>query len=143
MYLPCGGILSGVNIPILIYMFYSVMQAVLGILVIVLVWGGRHGLGSRLRFRNGIESLLDQDLDRILWCGRFISEDECDRLVGRSTFWSLKSFPPRARSSAWRTFFREIVARSAVARMPSMIEVYCATSSEVTAESSQLRGHRR
>jgi hypothetical protein len=50
------------------------------------------------------------------------------------TFCSLKSTPPSAVSRPARIFLRDIVSRSAVARMPSMMDLYLASSSAVTAD---------
>lgn len=50
----------------------------------------------------------------------------------KGTFCSPRSLPPSAVSRPMRIFFLETVARSAVARMASIIEEYRAFSSEVT-----------
>jgi hypothetical protein len=74
------------------------------------------------RTGEAVESLLDQGLDGVL--GR--KHQRLSRGKSRSaepTFWALRSLPPSCDSKPARIFFRVTVVRSAVFRMPSMMEV--------------------
>lgn len=55
-----------------------------------------------------------------------------EQIMRMRTFCSLRSLPPSEVSRPCRIFLREMVSRLAVARMPSMMAVYCWRSSELT-----------
>lgn len=85
---------------------------------------GRGGHVDIVGARDGIESAFDELLNGSLVIVSALKRRGKDsRCAMQLTFCALRSLPPRDVSRPCRIFFREIVERSAVARIPSIMEV--------------------
>src|SRR6478735_7632716 len=80
--------------------------------------------------RYGVEPSFDKSFDGVLASQQGTNVGQCQMerrgnacVVCRHTFWSLRSWPPSLFSNPCRIFFREMVSRSDVSRMSSMIAV--------------------